>query len=261
MTWFDSMFGATLRRRFPSQQEDVPEIETWARLVTRETPLPEVFERALIRLGHHDRDASYVIFQPADQWGSRCTAPRLVAWDGAHLDIIIQRDTALDTQRFPVDSIETIQRGRILLYSWLKLDATVGGRQITRIVEFNTVVESVFNKLIDSVRKARAGIEHASDYQVEPARTLLSSANQQARRLLAYARGSLLRGEQVISVHTCVEEGRPLRYGGRFRKRTYIPGPYVIVLTSHEVIEIHEDWRLPTQQKRYGAIWEFAPLS
>ncbi|GEM_PF-5473126 len=260
MAWFSRMARVVSQWSLPPTEEDVPENQTWARHVTPGTPLPESFRTVLTELGHSDLSQSYVIYAPADHWATRHTDPKIVALSGRNLDVLVMRGVTVEINRYPVQCIDHIQRGRILLDSWVTINATIDGNPQSSTIEFNTVVEALFDRLINTLRAIRAEICETRNPDFGQIQASPKFPDERGHKLARYASQSLLSGEEVVSVYLSPNEGKPVRRRGRFRGCTYVPGPYIIVLTNREVIRVHEECRLFTQQARYGAIWDFTPL-
>ncbi|MCL6591863.1 MAG: hypothetical protein K6U80_18175 [Firmicutes bacterium] len=122
------------------------EMDSWARRVQAESEVPAVFRETFTSFAAGLSGFPYTVYAPPDIWGSRKTNAKLIAiYDGKVLFVEKARQE-IRRREFLLEDILYVECGAVLLYSWLKIAVKSAGQSFTVMVEFNSVVKSLFEK-------------------------------------------------------------------------------------------------------------------
>lgn len=151
-----------------------------------------------------------------------------------------------------------LERGKILLYSWLR---TVTPSD-TLLIRFNTTNEYLFDPVIDKVRQGMSdshpnGVAPGENEQELSKFDYLRTVNF---KYMNYGRRSIRPDDSVISIvyqpERCIQEFRFLNTTLFRRYAT----DHLSILTEKELILIKEDKRVKTdKERRYGGVFTYIP--
>ena len=221
--------------------------QSWARRITNLDELPERFRSFIAQLtSGSSSSAFYIIYVPADQWGQKESNPKLFCFFRDLVVFLEASHEGLTHFTFPIGEIGAIETGRQLLYSWLTVTGTVDRRQVSAIMEYNTVVECDVLPMIKLIRSAVFKNQFQmfqSAKEPDQNRNLIALHNMYSE----FAMKSIIPGEKVLGF---VYQPLPNRN---------LVNPEIVeqimILTDHEIILIrHAD-------KRYEIIRNYIPLS
>ena len=237
-------------------------MESWPRTAVDLGDIPRSFLRRMVDLLRREPDAIPVtdehggvgaeqirrlpraVFVPRGCWGApkaSQTSQTLLYCDDRGLHLIREAEgghNRLIHRLLPYSRMQRIERGQVLLHSWLVIE----DQTEAETVEFNSAAESVLLPVIRHVRLEAFGVEIADkrhrsglDLRRLDPRIDLKFAN--------YARQSLGTGEQVVTF-------------------SYLPGSpshlrKLIILTDREVIEIREEDFPYTKFGSHGGVWSY----
>lgn len=129
------------------------DMDSWARLIKTYDMMPDDFKGFLNdNISTYD-PFPYVIYAPADRWGARKTNPKLLCLCDNKLFIFEKTKTDMISHCFLFEDIIDIEKGSVLLYSWIKITGKPNGILLSPIIEFNTVVDYLFKPIIEILRK------------------------------------------------------------------------------------------------------------
>ncbi len=219
----------------------------WAELVTAPERVPELFRDAFVRLLGDAVSFPYTIFSPATSWGLRRTSPSLIALSKDSLFHLESRKEGLKTRRLPVRELCLIEHGTALLYSWVKLVEAPSGTSVT--VEFNTVVEDFFLRLVEKLREIQTGL--AWERLESGAPESLHGLNY---KFYNYSRDLFFRAEPAL---LSVYQPAIRRTFALWLKKTLAVNRLLLV-TESEVILLSDDATGPGPA-RYGIVRRWIP--
>lgn len=248
---------------------------SWARTIKSVADIPDVYRPHLETYLSSQRDFPGAILTPTYQGFMRQENERLLfCMDGLLLVLERLKDSSIVPVIFPLEEIDCVELGAVLLKAWLTVTGTDAYRRPQRItVKFNAVSEHLFFPLVKQIRSygsgdldAESGYQNQSDLDgiTDAERRRFDELEQTSFKFMNYARRSLLPGEQVVSYVLQPEMTLPrLRiFGGRALARRVLSTAHICILTDRELVLIRED---PESLKgcdneRYGGVWTYAPL-
>lgn len=151
-----------------------------------------------------------------------------------------------------------LERGKILLYSWLKI-VTLSD---TLLIRFNTTNEYLFDPVIEEIRQGMSN-SHPNDGALGEDEQELSKFDYLRTvnfKYMNYGRKSIRPGDSVIGTvyqpERCIQE---FKLFNRTLFRRYATD-HLSVLTEKELILIKEDKRVKTDKdSKYGGVFTYIP--
>lgn len=225
--------------------------DNWARRLTDLSQVPRVFREAL---PHRAESIPHIIYAPTDRWGWRKAHPKILCVAQDAVTLLELGRNGVGSLTIPLSAVAGVEMGRILLYSWLTITGTGRNGTVAVKVEFNSVVESVFQPLAAMIRTATAGI-HAGDREaLRHEWRKLDPLAKESYKYANFAKASLLPGERVRV--TAFEPGIQRKtWRGT---RTVVPAN-LAVLTDRELILIRDAPRREALEN-YGGVWHYLAL-
>lgn len=230
-------------------------MENWSRRVTNFDELPECFRGFSIELTSGSPSSTpHIIYAPADQWGQKKSNPKLFCVFEERVIFLEASQANLTRHTFPIREISIIEVGNILLYSWIKVNGTVDGREASAIMEYNTVAKQDVFPVIELMRAIAIELRPQTD------KSLLKIEWDKFENLagLNYkymnaAKESILPGEKVLG----------FVYQPQIRPdwSNQAVSAHVVILTDRELIFIQDENTSFKQEKQYGIIRHHIPLS
>ncbi len=161
---------------------------------------------------------------------------------------------------FPYQSIEQVETGNILLYSWLTLRGlTSEGLPGSVTIEYNPAVgERHLAVFLHKIRPQPREVEAASFAAEKNKFNYLANLNF---KFMNYGRSSLICGETVLDSLFQPEIREPAwSLPGWTFYRSLSPA-HLTILTNQELILLREDEHSQeTRGGKYGGIWQYLPL-
>lgn len=234
-------------------------VATWSQVVESCAAVPEKFKGACEVLTQQAMPFPYVVYAPVIVEARRKSTEKLLAiLDGTfYIWELLGNRVVLTT--YPVETITDIERGQILLYSWLTVSGTTSEGIVasTRVV-YNTVTTACFAPFVDHVRPKPVVISETAWTHERSKFNYLESASY---KFMNYGYGSLIRGERVDQIIWQPRIRRPLvTLFGRSLYRT-LTVAHLTTLTDSEIIFIGDDKKQSDLKSgQYGGIWHYIPL-
>lgn len=199
-----------------------------------------------------DRPFPYCVFIPGFVSNGITYNAVLMILDEQALTVLEHQQDTLRTTRMPIQDIIFLERGCVLLYSWLDLKANVNGTLTDCRIEFNSAREDLMQPIIDSIRDAyNPPTEIPGD-----SRESISFLKETDLRFYNYAGLSLLPGRSIEKVIYQPEITQPLMH--LFRKS--VQDAHVTLIGPNEFIDIEEAGRVEAAGTRsQGAVWRYIP--
>ena len=169
------------------------------------------------------------------------------------LFILEKHKNEIKSFQYELNKINYIERGVLLLSSWIKVNGITGNTLFSHRTDFNTVTEKFFIQIIDEVRLANN--EFRNDVIIDSEKSKFYKLLYKNFKFMNYGIDSLMGGEKVIDMLLQPE----MNIGNRKYFRKYIPA-HILILTDKELILIKDNMSLRTDNV-YGGIWTYIPLN
>ncbi len=182
---------------------------------------------------------------------------KLVCVTRSDVYIVEAAKTGLAVTRFAGDDIHLVERGAVLLYAWLTIRGrTDQGALAASTLKFNAVTGSLFEPILDMVRRKEAATE-STDLRTEMAK--YHSLRDVNFKFMNYARRTVAPGETASDIILQPEiRLELLRIFGRSLSKTDTPA-HLSILTNKEMIDIRDDVERGDPDAHYGGIWTYVP--
>lgn len=229
------------------------ETNCWPRIIDIYLEIPEVF-RGFVQPSH---PFSYMIYIPEDKWGQKATNSKLILLDLNQLVILENDKGKVKKVMYLLQHINYLERGTILLYSWMSVNGIVDGKCITTTILYNSVANDIFKPVIEMLRSMQGNNKMVKN---DVPSNDLSYLGSHHYKFMNYAYHALLPGQNVIG-HIFQDEV--------YRKHLFLffkilTPSHLCMLTNNELIIIRDesvDELVMQKPTRYGGIWNYIPLS
>jgi hypothetical protein len=231
---------------------------SWARAIYSMDMLPPEMQGAFA-FSNTSRKMQYAVLTPMYEGHLHRENEKLVYLEDGCVRILEYTPGNLVRATYPIDAIDYVEAGEILLYAWLKIRGTDDrGAKRTSSMRFNATTAGLFTPILEAIRPPVQ--PHRSD-STAPCDSFSGWAHS-SYKLAQYAHRALLPGEQIAAAILQPEIGAARRGPfGILGQETLAPASAVLV-TGTEFIHIEE----PTlyqlaRDVRYGGIWTYVPLA
>lgn len=253
------MVAAVWGREQPALLDD-PCASTWAREVKCYGELPEIYQPPFGKLlSHRAGPFPYTVVMPTFKGGSRRPqTERLVFKLGREIHVLVDSEGGLGAARYPIESIEFVERGSILLHAWITICGQDSeGELRSTTLRFNAVTDHIMAPLIEAMR-APAACGSSADLAGERRRFDFLGASH--FKFMSYAKASIRPGARVIQCAFQPERrSKLIRLFSISVSRLESPA-HLAILTDSELILIRDDatqrW---SKGPPHGAIWTYIP--
>lgn len=245
-------------------------IDTWPRRVESGEQVPDSFQDKFNEILNNTVDFPYTVFVPPDRWGWRRATPKLLSLVQGQLFILEKCKKEISVNRYNFKDIAYLERGKSLLYSWLKVYSH-GQQSGSGRVEFNTVTENFFSPIINRIREMigedanlTPGDTYAPNTQlttelkgrIKAEQVKFDYLSHLNYKFMNFGKESLFSGEEVVQIIYQPE----IRIGRSRFFQKYITPAHLEILTDKELIIIKENDRCKGGFT-YGGIWSYIPLA
>jgi hypothetical protein len=231
------------------------EMDSWAREIKSYQEVPEEFKKVLASFETGQSRFPYTLYAPPDKWGLRkkTHAKLIVIFD--HKILFAEKvKNGIVTQEFEFENVNYIERGTLLLYSWIRIVGMIDNNIFNVVIEFNSVVKHLFEQIIKSLRISLNNIALRENAPFEAESQKFDYLMKIDYKYMNYSRDSIIPGERVCSIIY-----QPVVSKKDFIFFTTIKiFPCSLVLTENELIVIHDEER--QSKSRYGGIWTYIPI-
>ncbi len=231
---------------------------SWAKRIEDYAAVPANFRGFFESFSGGHRPFPYTVITPTYEGFLHRASEKLLCDFDDRLYILKKHDDSFVAECYPYMGISYVERGTVLLASWLKINGiTTHGVPATLTFRFNSVTEELFAPFVDRSRQISVVPENVeAGSSADP----FSQFERQNFKLMNYARRSLLPGEKALCTVLQPEiRMELLAVAGRHYYRT-LSTAHMTILTDCELIIIREDERGYNAVK-YGGIWDFVPLN
>ncbi len=230
-------------------------VDSWARLVRTGDEVPEAFRDKFNEITKKTAGFPYTVFAPPDRWGRRRANSKLLSLVDTKLLVFEKIKKEIRVTGYCYNDIYRLERGKCLLYSWLRINATKGQTTAGETIEYNTVVEKIFSPVINRIRREISSCDTTSLVCPDSEQTKFDYLNFINYKFMNFGRQSILPGEKVTRIVYQPEIKEQLFR--RFWK--YLSPSQIIILTDKELIVIKESDK--NRHFSYGGIWNYIPLN
>ncbi|MBB6216199.1 hypothetical protein HNQ80_002298 [Anaerosolibacter carboniphilus] len=226
----------------------------WARLINDKKDIPEIFTSCLSQILGDAITLPYLIYAPQDTWRGQTIHDKLLFTHNNNAYILENSNGSIMVFCHAFEDIITIEHGKILLYSWIRIESMIDDKVIHSIFQYNTVVESFFKEIMQTIRnsivskkiKANPNDKHGNFFSIEDLTC----------RLENYTKSCLLPYQKVASA---VFQPAIFKRSWLISKDLLIPNQ-LLILTSEELIIYKEEFEKADISK-FGGIWSYIPLN
>lgn len=229
------------------------DIDSWARNVKDYSEIPEIFKFYYDENFKDSTQFLNAIYAPADSWGRKKTNDKLILLYENSIVFLESVKGNIDAVSYPIQNINYIENGSILLYSWLKINGDVNGETKSSLVEYNTVVENIFKPIIDELRISLCDIDVR---EVEEELHIFDCLRDVNYKFMNYAKKAVLNGEKVIDfLYQREIKVQYLKFFTRIKSTSHM-----IIFTNKELIILQEENAKSIKDVKYGGIWIYIPV-
>jgi hypothetical protein len=252
--------GSRIGFEFSLLPQDEQTRLTWAKTIRSFDEVPEVYRACFASAIGDTIHLPYTVLTPPFIGPNYRTLGALVWCRDGILNILEQAGNEPRTTCYPLENVNYVQTGSVLLFSWIKISGiTIRGNLTSSELRFNTVSDYMFAPIIEAIRQKADGSKEAGPSLDQSEFDCLSHSHY---KLMNYAKRSLRPGNPVILFvlqdEIREEVFRLFRYSFC---RTLCPS-HISILTNKELVLI-EDGLSTTRggSIRYGGVWHFIPLN
>lgn len=232
---------------------------SWASVIESYAAVPQPFKSACRPLLANIQPFPYAVFAPVIPGFKRKAAQQLICELDATFYIWERVNNQITSIAYPVQTINVIEVGHILLYSWIAITGmTNAGLPASSTIPFNTVSIPHFEPF---VRQVRPSLQANDEVEWQAEKTKFNYLEAASYKFWNYAHESLQPGARVIQTIWQPQIHKPvLTLFGRSLYRT-LSLAHLAILTDQEVIFVGDDTRLTqVRGERHGGIWQYVPL-
>jgi hypothetical protein len=228
--------------------------EFWAKHIETYEAIPAYFRDTVERDISGEEPFPYIIYCPSDRYGWRATNEKLLCLTGKSVLFYERIQNTLQTKRFCFDEIIMLEEGHVLLFSWIKIAGISNGIHDTIFIEFNSVMERLFIKVLNTLRKEINQIDAASCSADLDKFNYLYNVDFKFGN---HGKSSILGDVKVLCI--AYQKKRKIKKFLFFYKNI-IPESYIVVLTDKELIVVADKDAKKYSQIKAGSVWTYCPI-
>jgi hypothetical protein len=225
----------------------------WEVLIDSHVKLPEFFKMVFKNINVAEETFPYTVYLPKDKNPFTKRNDTIVSIFNEKLHIYEKVNDAINEVMFNFKDIDCIERGCVLLHSWLKITGLSEGKLISYKMDFNTVTEKLFIDLVNLIRFSKREYNRLIDTEEL---SKLDYINKMNYKIYSYSIESLTKGEKIVC---SIFQSEIFKRINRFSKRKLSPN-YSIILTDKELIVVKEEQSKSKTRENYGVVFSFLPI-
>jgi hypothetical protein len=234
---------------------------SWARPVRALDDLPPAYH-SFFAARPAGEAFPYSVLTPTFAGFLRRETEKVICCSGDRLIILEKTSGEPKCTAFPLDALNCLEIGGVLLKAWIKLQGRADHETALTAVtlRFNAVTDWLFAPFVEQIR---GGAAYPGNVPHDLELSKLDDVSWPSFKFRNYARRSVLPGDQIIAVLAQPEMRRPVIRLGRWSYQRTIIMAHVVILTNRELIIIRDDPESPQSfdKTRYGGIWDYIPLN
>jgi len=231
---------------------------SWATQIKSISDVPDVYQSFFEAFLTDESVFPFTVLTPSYENFIHKTTEKLLVDFGREIYVLERKEGAFETQCYPVDGISYVEmRTALLASSFTICGITKQGDYASSTLKFNSVTDCLFTPILKNVRSVSVDSKIFAQAKDEKKFNCLADVNF---KFMNFAKHSLLDGEKVIQFILQPDIQEELL---TLLKKTYyrtISPTHMSILTDRELIIIREDADR-RKEDRYGAIWNYIPLS
>lgn len=231
---------------------------TWVRPIESADEAPEAFRKYLAEYDCSGEPFPYAVFLPPERAFSDKVNAKVVCATDKEIHIYEKDRKKVRKTVLPIECIQYIECGSVLLSSWITLRGLAQGNPVSVTVKINTTVVSLLRPIIDKIRRVSTIEESKAGLAaVNEERAKFDYLISQNFKFMNLGQCSIAPGEKVEKILYQPEvKEKKLQLLGKAFFKTLVKN-YMVVLTNKEMILIKE----PEERfLRYGSINRYIPL-
>jgi len=231
---------------------------SWAIQIKTLADVPDVYQSFFEPFLTDESTFPYTVLTPSYENFIHRTTEKLIIDFGREIYILERKGDEFETQCYPVDGISYVEMMTALLASSFTICGITNKEDyVSSTLKFNSVTDCLFTPILKNVRSVSVDSKNVAQGTDEKKFNSLADVNF---KFMNFAKHSLLEGEKVVQFVLQPDIQEELL---TFLKKTYyrtISPTHMSILTDRELIIIREDADR-RKEDRYGAIWNYIPLS
>ncbi len=223
-------FNETKWHAYTSSTETM---RTWATRIDCYEDVPDEFKSAF---PESIEPFPYTLFLPKDTNSkSRQETSKLICLHDGRFTLFTSQQDKLRTISSPFADVIYLERGKVLLNSWLMISTL----SETAVLQFNTTNNHLFQPIIDQIRRGMVQ-QAANEGDGIPDLSAFDYLDKINFKYMNYGRSSIRDGDDVIDVTYQPEQDiQAINFFGKTVYRRYKTG-HLTILTAQELILIRE---------------------
>lgn len=228
--------------------------EFWAKHIETYDAIPVYLRDTVEQDISFEKHFPYIVFCPSDRYGWRVANEKMLCLMGKTILYYEKAKNNLEMKKCCFEEVIGIEEGHVLLYSWIKITGLFSGIPDTIFIEFNTVMERLFIKVLDTLRKE---INHIDTESCGAELDKFNYLYNIDFKFGNHGKSSILGNEKVLWI---VYQKKMKMKRNLFIYRNVIPESYIIVLTDKELIVVSDRDARKYWQPKTGSVWTYYPL-
>lgn len=229
------------------------DIFNWPQIISSNSNVP-IFQPIINKLLAGADLLPYTLYLPSDHCGNHNSNPKLLYLQDNKIYCYEYFDNQINEHIIATDRILYVEKGSILLMSWIKIVFFNQTDIDSIIIEFNTVAENLFIPFIKSVRSMFTHNNNVPDitnnYIIQKLadleykyQTYLKQINNDNSSVISFVYQPIFKVKWLL-----------------FLKKL-ITSPHMLVLTNNELIVVRDDKKSNKRKIKYGSTWTYIPIS
>ncbi len=230
-------------------------MRTWARIVGSSQEIPDYYKDIFQTLPINGGGFPYTVLTPSQQGFFHRGKPKLLCVPDHEVYIIEESKGEVICTCFPIEDINYIEVGSILLRSWIRINGITANGLKSSMLTFNSVTLKYFTPIIEKIRN---NPNNSASIDLDTERNKFNYLNKLNYKFMNFARRSIMPGEEVIC--TVLQPEVQVELFNVMKKSFYrtVSPAHINILTDSELILIKDEWQRFTKNK-YGGIWNYIP--
>lgn len=232
---------------------------SWAREIESLEMVPDLYKDFYSTKLNGNENFPYSVITPKFHGFLRQENEKLICSLNNKIFVLENTNDQLVEYCYPIQDINYVEAGSILLKAWLRINGVVNdGSSTSSTLRFNTVTEYMFHPFIDQIRAAEVDIDHPGSSSAPEKFDYLSEIDF---KFMNYARNAVSPAEHVVDhVYQPEIRSKIISIFGKSLYRTSSP-THISILTEKVLIFIKDTGRdNANNNRRFGGIWLFIPL-
>jgi hypothetical protein len=244
---------ALFNRMWRDFMSSVETMSTWEVIINNYNDLPDNFKVPL-KFISCIAPFPYTIYLPVNKNISNRRNAKLITIFNSKLYIYEDKTTFVEEICYKISDIEYIERGTVLLFSWIEINGISNGKKITTKIDYNTVTNKIFTDGLNLIRFGRMDASLCTDETELSKLNYLSGTDY---KYYSHSKDSIYDGEHIVyslyQPEICKKIARTIAYR--------VSPTHISIITEKELIIVSEEFHAIKKKSEYGVIFKYIPLS